>query len=46
MLETTRLDGLSNAIELDFVERVATPKRVMELGIHLHLAGLSLSNTQ
>ena len=42
MHETTRLDGPSDAIELDFVERVATPKPVMKYGIHLHLAGLSL----
>jgi len=29
---------------LDFVERERTPRRLMELGIRLHLAGLSLSN--
>ena len=45
MQETARLDGPSQAIGLDFVERVATPKRFMRLAIHLHLSGLSLSNT-
>ena len=32
-------------IELGFVEREATPQFAMKLGIQLHLAGLSLSNT-
>jgi transposase-like protein len=32
-------------IELDFVEREATPRLLMKLSIQLHLAGLSLSNT-
>jgi transposase-like protein len=45
MSKTARLYGCSDAIKLDFVERVATPKRVMRLGIQLHLSGLSLSNT-
>ncbi len=45
MPETTRLDGLCIGLELDFMEHVATPKRMMKLGIQLHLAGLSLSNT-
>jgi transposase-like protein len=30
---------------LDFVEREATPTEIIELAIHLHLGGLSLSNT-
>jgi len=34
-----------DAIELGFVEREATPKFAMKLGIQMHLAGLSLSNT-
>ena len=45
MPEIARLSGPSNAIELEFVERVATPKPAMKLGIHLHLGGLSLSKT-
>jgi len=45
MAETTRLSDHSDWIELDFVERERTPRRLMELGIRLHLAGLSLSNT-
>jgi transposase-like protein len=32
-------------IELGFVEREATPRLLMKLGISPHLAGLSLSNT-
>jgi transposase-like protein len=34
-----------NEVELGFVEREATPKLLMKLGIQLHLAGLSLSDT-
>ena len=45
MAEITRLRGCSDWIDLDFVERERTPRRLMELGIRLHLAGLSLSNT-
>ena len=45
MPEITRLSGSSDWIELDFVEHERTPRRLMELGIRLHLAGLSLSNT-
>lgn len=45
MAEITRLIGCSDAIELDFVEREATPKNVMKLAVQLHLSGLSLSNT-
>jgi len=40
-----RLSGRSDWIELDFVERERTPRELMKLGIRLHLAGLSLSNT-
>jgi len=39
-----RLSG-SGWIDLDFVERERTPRELMELGIRLHLSGLSLSNT-
>jgi len=45
MPENTRLGGSIDQIELGFVEREATPKLLMKLGIQLHLAGLSLSNT-
>ncbi len=45
MAETTRLSGGIDQIDLDFVEREATPRLLMKLGIQLHLAGLSLSNT-
>ena len=43
MPEIGRHSGPNNTIELDFVERVATLKPTMKLGIHHHLAGLSLS---
>jgi hypothetical protein len=42
-------DGLSGGIEwidLEFVERERTPEQIVEVGIPLHLAGLSLSNTK
>jgi transposase-like protein len=45
MTEISRLSGGSDPIELDFVEREATSIEIMELAIHLHLGGLSLSNT-
>jgi transposase-like protein len=45
MPEITRLVGRIGCFELDFVEREATPEPAMKLGIQLHLAGLSLSNT-
>ena len=45
MPENDRFNGCLDEIELDFVEREATPKLLMKLGIQLHLAGLSLSNT-
>ena len=45
MPENARLNGCLDEIELGFVEREATPKLLMKLGIQLHLAGLSLSNT-
>jgi len=45
MLEIDRLNGGSDRFELGFVEREATPEPTMKLGIGLHLAGLSLSNT-
>lgn len=46
MPEITRLSGSSDWIELEFVERERTPEQIIEVGIQLHLAGLSLSNTK
>ncbi|PGF17253.1 IS6 family transposase [Natrinema sp. CBA1119] len=45
MPKIRRLSGDSDWIDLSFVERERTPRQLMELGIRLHLAGLSLSNT-
>lgn len=45
MPENDRLNDCLNEIELSFVEREATPKLLMKLGIQLHLAGLSPLNT-
>jgi putative transposase len=46
MPEFDRLTGDSDWIDLDFVERERTPEQIIEEGIRLHLAGLSLSNTK
>ena len=46
MPEIERLSGRSDWIDLEFVERERTPEPIIEVGIHLHLAGLSLSNTK
>ena len=45
MPENDRLGGCLDEIDLEFVEREATPRLLMKLSIQLHLAGLSLSNT-
>ena len=45
MPENDRLSGCLDGMNLEFVEREATPKLLMKLSIQLHLAGLSLSNT-
>ena len=45
MPEITRLSDGNDWIELDFVERQRTPEFAMRLGIQMHVAGLSLSNT-
>ncbi len=45
MSENATLSGSIDQINLDFVEREATPRLLMKLSIQLHLAGLSLSNT-
>ena len=46
MTEFNRLSGGSEWIDLEFVERERTPEQIVEVGIQLHLAGLSLSNTK
>jgi transposase-like protein len=46
MPEIKRLDGRTSWIDLDFVERERTPREIIEVGIQLHVAGLSLSNTK
>ena len=38
--------GDSDWIDLEFMERERTPGQIVEVGIQLHLAGLSLSNTK
>ncbi|ELZ43334.1 IS240-type transposase (ISH102) [Halorubrum coriense DSM 10284] len=45
MPENDRLSVCLDEINLEFVEREATPKLLMKLSIQLQLAGLSLSNT-
>jgi len=45
MSEITHLGGNSRWIDLDFVERERTSEPAMKLGIQIHLARLSLSNT-
>jgi transposase-like protein len=45
MSENASLNHCIDRIELEFVEREATPRLLMKLSIQLHLAGLSLSNT-
>ena len=45
MPENARLGGCLNEIDLDSVEREATPRLLMKLSIQLHLTELSLSNT-
>ncbi|WP_394743428.1 IS6 family transposase [Natronococcus roseus] len=45
MPENARLSPSIGQIDLDFVEREATPRLLMKLSIQLHLAGLSPSNT-
>jgi putative transposase len=45
MAEITRLSGGSDCMELDVMEREATPEPADETRYSLHLEGLSLSNT-
>jgi putative transposase len=46
MPETDRLVGATDWIDLEFMERERTPEPIVEIGIQLHLGGLSLSNTK
>jgi putative transposase len=46
MTKNNRLSGSSSWIDLEFVERERTPQSAIKVGIQLHLAGLSLSNTK
>ena len=46
MPKSDRLTGCTDWIDLEFVERERTPHELIETGIQLHLAGLSLSNTK
>jgi putative transposase len=46
MPEIDRLSEPTEWIDLEFVERQRTPEFAIEVGIQLHLAGLSLSNTK
>jgi transposase-like protein len=45
MPKNASLTGCFDQINLEFIEREATPRVLMKLSIQLHLAGLSLSNT-
>ena len=46
MTDFDRLSGCSDWIDLSVVERERTPEPTVEVGIQLHLAGLSRSNTK
>jgi len=46
MSEIERLSGHTSWLDLDFIERERTPHKIIEMGIQLHVAGLSLSNTK
>ena len=46
MPEIERFNGRTSWIDVDFVERQRTPREIIEAGIQLHAAGLSLSNTK
>jgi len=45
MSEIDRLSGDSDWIDLEFMQRERTPEQIVEVGIQLHLAELSFSNT-
>jgi transposase-like protein len=46
MPEIDRLSRNTEWIDLEFVERERTPEFAIQVGIQLHLAGISLSNTK
>ena len=46
MPEIDRLSGSVDWIDVEFIRRERTPERTIEVGIQLHLAGLSLSNNK
>ena len=46
MLDLDRLSDAAEWIDLSFVERERTPRPAIKVGIQVHLAGLSLSNTK
>ncbi|SDG27994.1 hypothetical protein SAMN05216218_12118 [Halorientalis regularis] len=46
MTELDRLSKSTEWVELEFMQRERTPEQIAEVGIQLHLAGLSLSNTK
>jgi transposase-like protein len=46
MNEIERLSSYTSWIDLEFVERERTARETIEVGIQLHVAGLSLSNTK
>lgn len=45
MPEFDRLGNPSDWIDLGFIERERTPREIIDVGIQLHVAGVSLSNT-
>ena len=45
MPKISRLNVNSDWIDLDFMKRERTPEQAVKLGIQMHVAGLSLSNT-
>jgi putative transposase len=46
MDEFERLRSPTDWIDSEFIERERTPREIVEVGIHLHVAGLPLSNTK
>jgi len=46
MSEIDCLSGSTGWIDLEYVEQERTPEQIIEIGIRLHLAGLSPSNTK
>jgi transposase-like protein len=45
MAEINRLNGDSDWIGVDFIQKEETPRQLMQYGIELHLASLSLAET-